>query len=168
MTETSSSTQATETQAKKPLTKEQRQKKREAAKQAVDLLSQAYPKVFDLKEPKPLKIGIHEELAADGKVSKTKIRKALSAYVRHYNYIACLEEGVMRVDLKGEDIAPVTAEEAEHAKEKITAIEQAREERKQQFEARKKAQSRRKEKETRIKGKLDALVAKSTSGKNAS
>ncbi|AJQ94389.1 activator of osmoprotectant transporter ProP [Gynuella sunshinyii YC6258] len=151
---------------KKKLTPEQRSKKREAAKVAVELLSEAYPEVFDLKNPRPLKIGIHESLAEDGKVSKTKIRRALSAYVRHYAYLSCLKEGAMRIDLDGSEVAPVSAEEAQHATEKVAEVEKIRQEKQQKYEQRKQAQVRRKEKEKRISQKLEALVAKSTSVKN--
>jgi ProP effector len=167
MTETT----ASRPESAKKITPEQRRKKREAAKAAVELLSEAYPEVFNLQEPKPLKVGIHEDLAADEKLSKTKIRLALSAYVRHYNYLSCLVEGAQRVDLKGQPVAAVTAEDQAHAREKMAAVEQAREERKQQAQQRKKSQQNRKkakeQKQNRMDQKLEALLAKSTSGKNS-
>lgn len=158
-------TAAAPAKSKKP-TPEQRKKKREAAKAAVELLSQAYPQVFNLAEPKPLKIGIHDDLAAEEKLSKTKIRTALSAYVRHFNYLSCLVEGAQRVDLTGADVAPVTADEQAHAQEKIAEIEKNREQRKQQTKKRKEFKQRKHDKQNRIDKKLEALVAKSTSGKN--
>lgn len=158
---------ATRPEPAKKITPEQRRKKREAAKAAVELLSEAYPQVFNLQEPKPLKVGIHEDLAADEKLSKTKIRLALSAYVRHYNYLSCLTEGSQRIDLLGQPVAAVTAEDEAHAREKMAEVEKAREQRKQQAQQRKQGQQRRKDKQNRIGQKLEALVAKSTSGKNS-
>ncbi len=144
-----------------------RQKNREAAKAAVELLSSNYPEVFNLKDPKPLKVGIHEELAADEKVSKTKIRRALSAYVRHYNYISCLVEGADRINLKGEVDGVVSADEAQHAKEKVDAIDKAKAEKRKEFAQKKKVQQQKvKQKEQRINNKLEQLIAKSGKPQN--
>jgi len=154
-------TETTKIETKKS-TPEQIRKKREAAKAAVAMLAEAYPGVFDIEQPKPLKIGIHNDLTVDAKISKTQMRKALSAYTRHYNYIACVAEGGLRVGLDGEVGAEVTAEEIEHAKSKVSEIDQARVDRKKQQENRKKHQARKKDKENRLEKKLEALINKST------
>lgn len=154
-------TETTNTETKKN-TLDQIKKKREAAKAAVAMLAEAYPAVFDLENPKPLKIGIHNDLTEDAKISKTQMRKALSAYTRHYAYISCLVAGGHRVNLQGEVGAEVSAEEIAHAKEKVEAIDKIRSDRKKQQEHRKKQQVIRKEQDNRLGLKLEALVAKST------
>jgi len=103
-----------------------RKKEYEANRKALDELCTLYPEVFVPASPKPLQIGIHEAIAADGKLSKTRIRRALNLYVRMRRYIACLTEDADRVTIGGESTGKVTAEEAKHAKDKIAEIDQKR------------------------------------------
>ena len=146
--------------AANPLTPEQRKQKerakaREAAKAAMALLCEHYPEIFNLNEPKPLKIGIHQDLAADEKISKTKIRRGLSAYVRHHKYHACLIPGANRVGIDGQVTGQVTEDEASHAQEKLSAQKERFQQRKKQNQQRR----RDKEKSERINQKLEALMA---------
>ena len=103
-----------------------RKKEYEANRKALDELYEFYPEVFSSSSPKPLQIGIHEAVAADGKLSKTRIRRALNLYVRMRRYIACLIEGAERVTLGGEVTGKVSAEEAAHAIEKLAEIDKKR------------------------------------------
>lgn len=103
-----------------------RKKEYEANRKALDELCELYPEVFSPTAPKPLQIGVHEAIAADGKLSKTRIRRALNLYVRMRKYIACLTEGADRVTLGGEITGQVTAEEAQHAQEKLAEIDKRR------------------------------------------
>lgn len=144
------------------MTREQAAKKRETAKAAVALLTDKYPEIFNLEDPKPLKIGIHQDLQADSGISKTQLRKALSAYTRHYNYIACLTKGGSRIDLKGENVAEVTVEEIQHASDKVAEIDKIKAERKEQQRVRKQRVIKQKDKEQRLASKLEALVTKKT------
>ncbi len=107
-----------------------RQKEFEANRKALEELCELYPDVFSQKDPKPLKIGIHEAIAADGKLSKTRIRRALNLYVRRRKYIASLIEGADRVSIGGEIAGQVTADEASHAAEKLAEIDKKRAQRK--------------------------------------
>lgn len=103
-----------------------RKKEYEANRKALDELCELYPEVFSPAQPKPLQIGIHEAVAEDGKLSKTRIRRALNLYVRMRKYIACITEGADRVTLGGEVTGQVTAEEAKHAQEKLAEIDKRR------------------------------------------
>jgi ProP effector len=103
-----------------------RQKEYEANRKALDDLCELYPEVFNPKEPKPLQIGIHAAIAEDGKLSKTRIRRALNLYVRLRKYIACLTEGAERITVGGSSTGQVTAEEAQHAAEKLAEIDKRR------------------------------------------
>ncbi|MCH8550696.1 MAG: ProQ/FinO family protein [Natronospirillum sp.] len=100
-------------------------------KAAFALLSETYPDLFNLQAPKPLKIGIHVSLAEDGKLSKTKIRRALNFYVRQLAYIRAVAGGGKRFDLNGE-AGEVSAEDAEHAKKRVEDIEARRAARRQE------------------------------------
>ncbi|MEJ2043599.1 MAG: ProQ/FinO family protein [Reinekea sp.] len=107
-----------------------RQKEFEANRKALEDLCELYPEVFSQTDPKPLKIGIHEALAEDGKLSKTRIRRALNIYVRRRKYIASLTEGAGRITVGGEVAGQVTTEEAAHAAEKLAEIDKKRAQRK--------------------------------------
>lgn len=133
-----------------------RNKNREANQAAVALLVNEYPETFSSEEPKPLKIGIQEDLVSEEKVSRGKIKRALATYVRNPRYLQSLVEGADRVDLKGESAGKVSAEEEVHAKAKLDEYKQRRIERqKEQRKAQRVA-----EKEERLSNKLDALMAK--------
>lgn len=116
---------------------------------ALQLLMEAYPKTFDRNNVRPLKIGIQEDLIADEKVSKNKIKRALASYVRSLNYYRSLREGAERIDINGEAAGQVTKEESDHAKQKLKEINKAR-------------QDKRKEQERadRMSKKLEQLVTK--------
>ncbi len=103
-----------------------RKKEYDANRKALDELCEYYPEVFSPSSPKPLQIGIHEAIAADGKLSKTRIRRALNLYVRMRRYIACLTEGAERVTLGGVTTGKVSSEEATHAAEKLAEIDKKR------------------------------------------
>lgn len=131
-----------------------RNKNREANQAAVALLVSQYPQAFSNDEPKPLKIGIQEDLVSDDKVSRGKIKRALATYVRNPRYLQSLIVGADRVDLLGESAGKVSAEEEAHAKAKLEEYKQRRKERiKEQRQAQKDA-----EKEERLSSKLEQLV----------
>lgn len=124
-------------------------KNRAANMAALQLLLEAYPKTFDRNNVRPLKIGIQEDLIADDKVSKNKIKRALASYVRSLNYYRSLREGVDRVDINGEPAGQVTKDESDYAKQKLKEINKAR-------------QDKRKEQERtdRMSKKLEMLVTR--------
>lgn len=128
--------------AKKKKTDAQRKKEYEANRQAMDELCELYPQAFNPRQPKPLQIGIHEALAADSKLSKTRIRRALNVYVRLRSYYACMVEGADRVTIDGSATGTVSAEDASHAKEKFDAIEKRRAERTAKARPKKPARSK--------------------------
>lgn len=130
MTEQQSAPENPEVSQKKLEAK--RKKEFEANRKALDDLCELYPDVFNRDAPKPLQIGIHEAIAADGKLSKTRIRRALNLYVRLRKYVACLTEGASRITIDGSETGKVTAEEASHAAEKLAEIDKRRAARKPQ------------------------------------
>lgn len=132
-----------------------RNKNRVANMAAVQLLMDAYPEVFSRDKVRPLKIGIQEDLVADDKVSRTKIKRALASYVRSPQYLRSFQEGAERIGLDGQPAGEVTAEEAEHAKGKLQSMQDARRERIKE-QAR---EAKLKEKEQRLNSKLDQLLS---------
>ncbi len=131
------------------VTPKAKSKNRAANMAALQQLSEAYPNTFDRKNVRPLKIGIQDDLVADEKLAKNKIKRALASYVRSINYLRSLQEGADRVDINGEPAGAVTAEEAEHAKGKLKEINQRRREQKKE-----------QEKQDRMNSKLEALLSK--------
>lgn len=106
--------------------KAKRDKNRQANLAAMQLLLDAYPAIFNLESPRPLQVGIHEALATDGKLSKTKIRRALATYVRQSAYLHCLRTDAERIDLQGQPSGLVSNDESEHAKQHLVERQQKR------------------------------------------
>jgi len=77
-----------------------------------------YPKAFFKGHTKPLKVGIHQELAEREEWPNKLIRRALANYVNLPRYIKAVREGAERVDLDGQPAGKVDKEAALHAAEK--------------------------------------------------
>ena len=96
-------------------------KSRAANRAAVELICETYPQTFCFAKPRPLKIGIQEDLVADGKLSQTKIKRGLASYVRAFGYLKSQTDAAPRINLLGEAQGAVTADEAAHALTKLPA-----------------------------------------------
>ncbi|NVK41329.1 MAG: ProQ/FinO family protein [Oceanospirillaceae bacterium] len=129
-------------------------KNRAANQAAVQLLIETYPQTFSRNQVRPLKIGIQEDLLADDKVSKNKVKRALASYVRSLAYYRSLQAGADRVDLQGAAAGQVTEAEAEHAKGKLKELNRQRRERDKQ----RRQEEREREKSDRLNNKLEQLM----------
>lgn len=97
----------------------------EQALYGVELLKTHYPACFrDIKEVKPLKIGIKQDLiknlgAREDIVvgDKACMVSSLSYYVNSISYHKSMIEGTERIDLEGNPSGVVTAEEAKYSNE---------------------------------------------------
>ena len=78
-----------------------------------------YPACFDWKQPRPLKIGIREDLLAAGHDPKS-VHKALLKYCAVRRYLHATQTGVPRVNLQGQQAGVVTESEAAIAKAKLS------------------------------------------------
>ncbi|PJX12635.1 ABC transporter substrate-binding protein [Halomonas sp. 141] len=76
---------------------------------------QRYPNAFFKGHTKPLKVGIHHDLAEREPWSGKLVRRALANYVNLPRYIKSMREGVERVDLEGNPAGKVDKEAARHA-----------------------------------------------------
>lgn len=65
------------------------------------LLTARWPTIFDLDNPRPLKIGIHKDIAEVG-MDPALVKIALGAYVSKYPYRHTLLAGAVRIDLDGQ------------------------------------------------------------------
>lgn len=80
-----------------------------------------YPDTFFKGHTKPLKVGIHQDLAAREPWSGKLIRRALANYVNLPRYLKSVREGGERIDLDGQLAGKVDKEAALHAAEKRKA-----------------------------------------------
>jgi hypothetical protein len=87
------------------------------------LLCQRWPKCFVRygARRKPLKVGIHVDIAAalGDAVTADQLKRALGAYVSNPLYLSQLTEGAHRFDLDGNAVGFVTAERAKRALEDL-------------------------------------------------
>ena len=143
---------ATETAATSAAQNKSKNKNRAANQAALQLICETYPQVFNRKNVRPLKIGIQEDLIADDKLAKNKIKRALASYVRSPHYFRSLQEGADRIDLGGEAAGTVSASEAEHAKAQLKDANKRRQQNQQAQRA--------KAREDRFSNKLEQLVSK--------
>jgi len=84
----------------------------------IDRLCEAFPACFNRSAPKPLKIGIGEELMALTGVhpaladlTRTRIRRALRFYTGSRAYWKALAKGGLRYGLDGQPAGEVTADQ---------------------------------------------------------
>ena len=73
-------------------------------------LIEAYPACFDWEHPRPLKIGIHQDLVA-ASFEKAAIKRALARYCNRPLYRRVLQAGAVRVDLQGQASGVVAEDE---------------------------------------------------------
>lgn len=94
----------------------------------VQKITAFWPKLFDINNPKPLKINIMPDMAKDIQARGLdmgigSVRVALNAYTSHAKYIRCLAAGGMRYDLNGEPCGEVTETAARNARERFKDLE---------------------------------------------
>ena len=147
---------ASENSSKGNTSSKGKSKNRAANSAAIATISEHYPEVFNRNSVRPLKIGIQEDIVADGKLSQGKIKRALASYVRSPLYYKALKVGADRIDLKGEAAGKVSEQEAEHAKAMLKKIRDSRNERikKEREESRENAR------QERFNDKLTQLLQK--------
>ena len=91
----------------------------ERRKEALAFLCEALPKCFSTENPKPLKIGILEDVAAElGKeapYSKTRLRRAIQFYCGSNKYLKATANGGHRVDLDGKKAGEITQAQQDYA-----------------------------------------------------
>jgi ProP effector len=94
--------------------------RRAAAHAAVTALVETFPDAFTRTDRKPLKLGVHDDLLARG-IDPDVIQRGLGSYCQSTGYLNATKAGAARIDLDGNEVGAVTAEEAEHAAQKLAA-----------------------------------------------
>jgi sRNA-binding protein len=88
------------------------------------MLCQRYPNCFDLKNPRPLKVGIAHDLA--GAVSLPELKIALNMYCGNLAYLSALRVGAPRLDLQGKEVGIVDREDEQRATARLRGVKTAR------------------------------------------
>ncbi|EBW6019248.1 proQ/FINO family protein [Salmonella enterica subsp. enterica serovar Infantis] len=88
-----------------------------------------WPELFDLDNPKPLKVGIIDDLMQDISARNLTIgagvlKATLARYTHRIRYQKALAAGGVRHDLYGEPCGEVTKTAIKHATERFKALEQ--------------------------------------------
>jgi ProP effector len=163
-TATDESVSVTQTEKTADAKSRNRAKNRAANQAALQQLFDAYPDVFSRDNVRPLKIGIQEDLIADEKLARNRIKRALASYVRNPHYLRSLVAGADRVGLDGQPAGQVSEEEAAHAQAKLDEMRKQRRERQKQERdaARQQAQAAQ---EKRLNRKLDKLLQLNNRGR---
>ncbi len=85
-----------------------------------------YPDTFFKGHTRPLKVGIHQDLAAREPWPEKLVRRALAGYVNLPRYLKAVREGAQRIDLAGRSDGSVDAQAAEHAHRKLERLQAER------------------------------------------
>lgn len=102
----------------------QRQKRRDARA----LLEGFWPAAFNFSKPRPLKLGIFEDMVADAQerglpFDAMMLKVAMKSYTSRYVYQKALSSIVERTGLDGSPCGEVSAEQREYAKIQIRRID---------------------------------------------
>lgn len=94
----------------------------------VQKITAFWPKLFDINNPKPLKLNIMQDMVKDIQARGIEmgtgaVRVALGAYTGHARYIRCVAAGGMRYDLNGEPCGEVTETAAKNAAARFEDLE---------------------------------------------
>lgn len=118
---------------KKPCLPKNFQERKEKIRQAMDWLTQAFPLCFNVKEPKPLKRKIQQDILNQWVYlsslpyerpmpSRLLLRKSVSWYATRSTYYAAFDKATHRIDLDGKHAQKITDTEKAYAQERLTAM----------------------------------------------
>ncbi|MDL1822039.1 ProQ/FINO family protein [Yersinia pestis] len=93
----------------------------------IQLLVQYWPALFSTTQPKPLKIGILDDLLAYTaerglELSQKLAKDALSIYAKRPAYLTAVSEGTTRFDLHGLPAGEITEKEREYSRKKLDKL----------------------------------------------
>ncbi|EFU4617219.1 ProQ/FinO family protein [Escherichia coli] len=108
------------------MTKRQRKNRRR-----VNRLIELWPDLFNREAPKPLKVGIFDDMMQDiatrgMKFGPGTLRAALASYAQCPRYYRALIAGGARYDLKGQPCGEVTPSEQQDAETRLMALHERR------------------------------------------
>jgi ProP effector len=78
-------------------------------------LETTFPKAFDFKDPKPLKIGIQKDFNLETPFSRAQRSKVIRSYVNSPSYLTALVNGQWRYNLNGEPVEEISQKHKDYA-----------------------------------------------------
>ena len=98
-----------------------RKSREDAAAATIARLAATFPKCFVVYQLKrqPLKVGIHHDIVAKVVIDPRELHPAPRLYVHNDGYLRGMRVGVPRIDLDGNPVGTVTAEQAKQAAEEL-------------------------------------------------
>lgn len=105
-----------------------REPKRQTDHATLAVLCERWPKCFDLKNRRPLKIGIAHDLVLElgDAVSRPELKGALNLYCGDLGYLSTLKAGTSRLDLHGKEVGIVNREDEVRAAARLKGAKSAR------------------------------------------
>lgn len=95
--------------------------------EALRMVREKWPEAFRVSSPRPLKVGIHNEMKQTGAFPLPIIKSALKLFTSQERYLLSIKPGRSRVDLNGKPAGKVKLKEAVNAEISLFMREQARE-----------------------------------------
>ncbi|WP_252179613.1 ProQ/FinO family protein [Endozoicomonas sp. 4G] len=86
-----------------------------SSSEALRLIRERWPEAFRVASPRPLKVGIHNEMKQTGEFPVSTIKKALKLFTQQDRYLSSIKEGRNRIDLNGKPAGKVKLKEAVNA-----------------------------------------------------
>ena len=83
--------------------------------EALRMVRERWPEAFRVASPRPLKVGIHNEMKQTGEFSLAIIKSALKLFTSQERYLMSIKPGRSRVDLNGKPAGKVKLKEAVNA-----------------------------------------------------
>lgn len=108
------------------ISKEAKKRKRKQAIEDVTVLIEAFPKCFNLKTPKPLKVGINQEIfevwGENTPMTRTRLYRAIRWYAHSKAYLSSFDTEKHRLGLNEEMEQEITEEDRERARDLYSVI----------------------------------------------
>lgn len=93
--------------------------------ETLGILREWFPPAFSAGRPRPLKVGIHKDLAEKASaISTGVIARAMRYHTQSDRYLRALKPGAARVDLDGNAVGEVTADEAAFAQVRLGRVKE--------------------------------------------
>ena len=103
-----------------PQEQKDREQSKELFRQTKAWLESTFPKAFNFKEPKPLKLGIQTELLlVSSPYSKTQLRRCLGSYCFSRAYLESILHENSRYGLNGEKVEGISQEHKDRATKEL-------------------------------------------------
>ncbi|AMO56252.1 hypothetical protein GZ77_05450 [Endozoicomonas montiporae] len=83
--------------------------------EALRMVRERWPEAFRVSSPRPLKVGIHNEMKQTGEFPLPVIKSALKLFTSQERYLMSIKPGRSRVDLNGKPAGKVKLKEAVNA-----------------------------------------------------